>query len=233
MPSGLWYIGSTISSLQCRRFRHYADAHSGRALDRKFYKALLEYDDSDWDWLELIEIEMDEKRFLHIVEAQYQRAFDSVQNGFNTNLAANTSEEKDERQRKHRRKRDADPEAREQHLTERKKRRVETVQSRSVEEQMEINRKRRKEPTEEQEQRTVLKEQDPVAYHEMIHMGKNERAKEAMRARRSTKPEVVNAINKKYSQSDKGRETARLWRQANREMINSKQNAKRWAKQTA
>ena len=232
MASGLWYIGSTTETLRCRRFRHFADAHSGKAADRKFYKALLEHDESDWEWLELIDIEIPEKRFLHIVEAEYQRAFDSVQNGFNTNLAANTAEEKVERARKHRRKRDADPQAREHHLTERKKRRVDVENSRSVDEQLEINKRRRKQPTEDQQQRAWLKEQDPQAYNEMIHAGKNERAKVAMQGRRSAKPEAVNAINRKYGQSEKGKETTRLWREANRELINLKQNARRRAKQT-
>lgn len=82
--SGRWYIGSSIETLACRRFQHYAGAFSPAKSATKFMDALRETEEKDWIWgvhEEFHDVTIPDLRH---IEDSYQTAFRSVEDGFNT-----------------------------------------------------------------------------------------------------------------------------------------------------
>lgn len=87
-PSGKWYIGSTMNSAKNREYDHKAQAHDiHRSTYPKFHEAIRTTDDSEWIWGVHEEIDDISKQDLLLLETEYQKAFDSVISGFNTNYA--------------------------------------------------------------------------------------------------------------------------------------------------
>lgn len=84
-----FYIGSTIDTMETRRYAHYSQAFSKRLKTRsKFHKALKATKEEDWDWFPLEEFTNITPTQLREHEGEYQRAADSVEHGYNTSYAA-------------------------------------------------------------------------------------------------------------------------------------------------
>lgn len=98
--SGKWYIGSTGRGMDCRRYHHYAEAHDPtRKSKPKFHRALLDTEEDDWIWGVHQEFQDISRADLLRIEGDYQRAFDSVANGFNSYQEDNTKKPVAERKK--------------------------------------------------------------------------------------------------------------------------------------
>lgn len=94
-PSGMWYIGSTTNTLLYRKHTHLADVHNIRNVQRtKFHQALAESDENDWIWGVHESFTSITRADLYAVEGDYQRAFNSVDEGFNLTYAAVPEEQR-------------------------------------------------------------------------------------------------------------------------------------------
>ena len=90
-PSGKWYIGSSTKGLECRRYYHYAEAHDPTKKSvPKFHQALLGSEETDWIWGVHEEFQDISRADLLRAEGSYQRAFNSVADGFNSYHEDNT-----------------------------------------------------------------------------------------------------------------------------------------------
>lgn len=94
-PTGMWYIGSTTNTLLFRKHTHLAEVHNLRNAQRtKFYKALAESEETDWVWGVHEHFDCITRSDLYAVESEYQRAFNSVEAGFNVTYAAVPEEQR-------------------------------------------------------------------------------------------------------------------------------------------
>lgn len=191
--SGRWYIGSTVQTLKTRMGQHYETAASGRCPDNKFFIALADTKPTEWTWGVHEVFEDITWHELHQHEDEYQVAFDSVNEGYNSVYAVSRPEVYAAHNREYERARGArlraDPATRETLYTrqrewERKKREDPVWRARDNEKNRQGAAKRHaEETTEETAERKWKKREYDAAYRiaNKERLAENDRKKTARR----------------------------------------------------